>query len=235
MNFIIAPGHGEIFQGCLYTHEGVKTNLLIEGIPGQGFDALTKLRYEEDPAPFNAAVLNLLQRYAPPIYANVDPEQFGAIGPQHLIQGAITPTVRRAYADLGNGKFAMAVGDVHIVNDPIIGQGANTASHSAWTLGEEIMTHTAFNEAFCKQVEQKLLDYALPVTNWSNAFLQPPPPHIIGLLINAMQNKTVATAFADGFNTPDAMWNVISNPEKTEAFIQEHRLARGSVVMQIDK
>ena len=222
MNFVIAPGQGEIFQGCLYTAEGLRSNLLLEGIPGQEFDVLTRLRYEDNPAQFNATVIELLQRHAPPVYANIDPETFGAVRAQDLIQGAITPTVRRAYADLGNKKFALAIGDVHIVNDPIIGQGANTASHSAWTVGEAILTHHSFDEEFCKQVEQDLLSYALSVTNWSNAFLQPPPPHVIGLLVNAALQKSLATAFVDGFNTPDMTWAMLSNPMNTEAFIQDH-------------
>ena len=51
---------------------------------------------------------------------------------------AITPTARAGYIRLGNGRCVVALGDAHVVNDPIIGQGANTAVHAAWTLGAAI-------------------------------------------------------------------------------------------------
>ena len=38
--------------------------------------------------------------------------------------------------DLGDGKFAIAAGDVHCTFDPMLGQGANLASYSAFILGE---------------------------------------------------------------------------------------------------
>ena len=69
---------------------------------------------------------------------------------------AVTPTVRRGYTVLDNGKCIMAIGDVHVVNDPLIAQGANSASYSAWVLSEAILEDAPLDERFCQQAEQRI-------------------------------------------------------------------------------
>jgi hypothetical protein len=44
---------------------------------------------------------------------------------------------------------------MHILNDPIIAQGANTASRCAWVLGEALR-RIPLDEAFCRETEQQL-------------------------------------------------------------------------------
>ena len=137
--YTISPGQGEIFQLPMTTREGRVCSLLMEGVPGQAFEAILHRRYEDDPEGFEATALDLLRKHAPPIYELVDPKEFGVTRPLDVLQGAITPTVRRGYTPLGNGKFALAVGDMHLQNDPLLGQGANTASKCAWILGEALL------------------------------------------------------------------------------------------------
>lgn len=222
MNFVISPGHGEIFQGTLHTANGPLTNLLIEGIPGGEIDQVIQMRYEDDPTAFELHVLDMLRRHAPPVYANIEPEEFGVVGPMEILQGAITPTVRRPYAPLPNGKYAVAIGDIFVTNDPILGQGANAAVHSAWVMGEHILKTSHFDETFCKGAEEEMWQYAKAVTEWSNAFLQPPPPHMIGLMIAAAQCQPLANAFADNFTVPQLQWEILSGPARTEAFIKTY-------------
>src|ERR1041384_523231 len=100
---------------------------------------MTRLRYEDNPRHFEITALALLREHAPSIYNRIDLRAFGLTRPLDLLQGAITPMVRQGYARLENGRFAMAIGDVHVVNDPLIAQGGNTASHSAWALGQAIL------------------------------------------------------------------------------------------------
>ena len=223
MGFNIIPGYGEIFENQFLTLDGYATGVLIEAIPGGGFDHLTRLRYEDDPAAFNAAVLAVVRDYAPDTYSRTDPATFALTGALNTLSGAVTPIARRGWAPLAGGKFAMAVGDAHITHDPLTGQGANAASRGAFTLAELVLAQARaggrFDEAFCAGAEQKLWDDARAVTDWSNAFLQPPPPHAIGPLVAAAQNQAVANAFADNFNDPKRQWAVLSSPDATAAFI----------------
>jgi 2-polyprenyl-6-methoxyphenol hydroxylase-like FAD-dependent oxidoreductase len=165
-------------------------------------------------------VLDLLRDHAPAFYARVDPAAFALARPLDLCHAAITPTVRRGYIPLANGRFAMALGDAHTVIDPLIGQGANTASHSAWVLGEAIRDSRGFDEAFCQRVEQRICAYALPVSELCNSQLQPPKPHAVELLVAATHNKAIAKIYANRGNYPDRFWEIVSSPERTADFLR---------------
>jgi hypothetical protein len=116
----------------------------------------------------------------------------------------------------------VALGDAHVLNDPITGQGANTASHAAWVLGEAIRNGGAtFDEAFCRRVEQQIWAYAQPVTEACNARLRPAPAHAVELFEAAAHHKAIADAHANGFNHPHAFWEIQSSPERTAAFLKQ--------------
>jgi 2-polyprenyl-6-methoxyphenol hydroxylase-like FAD-dependent oxidoreductase len=216
-NAVVNRGHGEILSFPLFSFHPGLTALGIEMMPGGGFSALAQVKFETHPREFEAAVLGLLRDYAPGIYARVDRERFGVAGPLDVGHAAITPTVRRGYARLGNGRLVVALGDAHIVMDPVTGQGANKASHAAWVLGEAIRDAGAFDEEFCRRVEARMCEYALPVSDACNARLQPAPPHVGKLLVAAMQHQAIADFYTDGFNHPDHVWKVLSSAERTES------------------
>jgi hypothetical protein len=219
LSFSVSPGSGEVFQSPIFSFDGRVSGLLFEGIPGGPFEPLVGLRYEDDPRAFEATVLDLLRTHAPAIYERVDPSEFSLTRPVDLLQGAITPTVRQAWVRLESGTYAIAVGDAWVVNDPLTGQGANLGSHSAWTLAEAICRDLVYDELFCRQVEERMWEMAGPVTAWSNAFLQPPPPHILDLLAAASTDKAVADALVRGYADPLAMWRRVATPQRAAAFL----------------
>jgi hypothetical protein len=114
----------------------------------------------------------------------------------------------------------LAVGDAHVVMDPLTGQGANKASHAAWVVGEAIREGGPYDEAFCASVEQRMWAYALPVSDACNARLQPPPPHVQQLLAGAAQRQTVADFYTYGFNHPDEYWRIMSDASRTSLVLQ---------------
>jgi 2-polyprenyl-6-methoxyphenol hydroxylase-like FAD-dependent oxidoreductase len=221
-NMIIVPGQGEILVLPIYSFEPNLTGLAFEAVPGGAFETIYTMRYQDDPRRFETTMLDLLREYAPTIADRIDPQAFKLARSLDLLQGAITPTVRRSYVQLKSGKFALALGDTHVLNDPILGQGANTASHSAWQVGEAIRAGQLYDEAFCQQLEQRMWDYARPVTEWNNAMLQPPPPHVIEFMVAAAQNPQIANVFSNFFNNPRRGWEVFSNPANTAALLRQH-------------
>jgi 2-polyprenyl-6-methoxyphenol hydroxylase-like FAD-dependent oxidoreductase len=218
----MAPGHGEIFVFPLFSFEPHLTGIGIEIIPGGAFEVLRHMRYEDDPQRFNTAVLGLLRNHAPAVYARVDPYAFALARPLDLGHAAITPTVRRGYIQLSNGRLAIALGDAHVLIDPVTGQGANTASHAAWVLGEAIRDGHTYDEAFCRRFEQQICAYALPVSEACNARLRRPQPHAIELAIAAMHNQAIADLYGDGFNHPDRFWEIASSAERTAALLKQY-------------
>jgi flavin-dependent dehydrogenase len=219
----ITPGTGEILALPLFSFEQGLTGIAFEMTPGSGFEPLKQLRYEDDPQRFDAHVLELLREYAPVLYARVDHKSFGLTRPLDLCHAAITPTVRRGYAQLPNGRLVVALGDTHVVNDPLTGQGANAASHAAWVLAEAICAGGEFDQAWCQQAEQQMWTYTGPVTEACNARLRPPAPHAAQLLGVAAQYKTVANMYADNFHNPARFWEIVSSPERTAALIEQAR------------
>jgi 2-polyprenyl-6-methoxyphenol hydroxylase-like FAD-dependent oxidoreductase len=224
----ISPGNGEIFQAPFTTFNERVCSILFEGIPGRAFEALMRMRYEDDPEKFEATVLELLRKHAPPIYERVKLKEFGVLRPLDVLQGAVTPTVRHGYTPLADGKFAMALGDMHILNDPIIAQGANTASKCAWLLGEALLEDRQLDESFCRETEQQLWEAGRAATEWTNMILQPPPPYMIELFAAAAQNRVLADELTENFNEPEHNWEIFNNPEGAAAFLARHTLQRYS-------
>jgi hypothetical protein len=221
----IVPGIGEILAIPIYSFEEGLTGIGVEAIPGSTFEKITQQNADADLGALSLEVLDLLRQHAPNLYARVDSTAFAITNPQDWLTGAITPTVRQGYAPLGAGKFAVALGDAHVLNDPLIGQGANTASHSAWLLAELICKQQdhakPFDGAFCQRAEARVWEHAGPVTALTNERLRPPPPHFLGLLSRANRNQALANAFSEFFNTPEKYWQVVSSPEATAAFIRQ--------------
>ena len=219
LSFNISPGAGEVFQSPVFSFDGRVSGVLFEGIPGGPFEPLVHMPYEDDPAAFEAEVLRLIREHAPSIYERVDQAEFGLTRPVDLLQGAITPTVRKPWLRHESGIYAIAVGDAWVVNDPLTGQGANLGSNCAWVLADAILTDSVYDELFCRQVEDRMWQMAGPVTEWSNAFLQPPPEHVLELLGAATVDKAVADALIGGFADPQAMWRRLATPERAARFL----------------
>jgi 2-polyprenyl-6-methoxyphenol hydroxylase-like FAD-dependent oxidoreductase len=227
---IVNRGHGEILEFPLLSFEPGLTALGIEAVNGGGFTGLSrfhKSRFDEQRSEFEAAVLALLRDYAPSVYARVDPKRFAVARPLDIGYVAITPTVRRGYVRLSNGRTVLALGDAHITMDPVTGQGANKASHAACVAGAAICEATAFDEDFCARVAQQMCDYALPVSDACNARLMPAPPHVVDLLMAAAQHQPVADFYAGGFNHPDRYWHIVSRPDRTQSI--KRRLIDGAL------
>lgn len=163
-----------------------------------------------------------MREHAPLTYERINPREFGVLRPEDIIQGAITPTVRKGCAPLGNGKFALALGDVHITVDPIIAQGANNASRCAWILGEALVEDQPPDENFCRAIEQKLWEASRAACEWTNAVLQPPPPFAIEVFAAAAQNPAIADEIVQNFNLPERNWEIFSSPQNAANFLQKH-------------
>lgn len=211
----LCPGGGEIFANPFRSPVGPVHVLMIEAVPGGPLEPITRMRREDDPAGFDRAMLELLARYAPGVRERVEPGRFGLTRPVDLLQGAVTPVVRNGWARLADDRFAVAVGDAWVLNDPIVGQGANLGSRSAFLLADAILAGPPYDEAFCRAAHAAMWEAARPVVEWTNAFLQPPPPHATDLLAAAAREQQVADAFIDNFNDPATMWHVLSDPAHT--------------------
>jgi hypothetical protein len=231
VSFNISPGHGEVFQAPFYSFAGRVSTIFVEAVPGGGMERIVDQRYDDDPGAFEALLLDLLREHAPRVYKRIDRAEFGLTGPLDVLQGAVTPTVRKGYAPLSNEKYALAIGDVHVLNDPILGQGANAASHAARVAGEAIeqaaRRSERYDEAFCRTVEARIWAPAQPVTEWTNAALHPPAPHVLEVFKAAAHDKDIADEVVDNFNAPARNWAIFESPESARAYLRSRKQAAG--------
>lgn len=217
----LSLGQGELLELPITSSEGFATALLFENIPGGDLEVLADIRYEDDPAEFNRVVLEKLREHYPMCFERVDHASFELQGPTDLLQGALTPVVREDYVRLSSGRYALAMGDAHCVVDPVNGQGANSASYSAWVIGHAILEDYAFDERFCRRVARERESFVTGVSDWTNMILNP-EPHVVELLGAMAQSKPLCDAYTQNFNHPDRQWDALASPERTAAFIARY-------------
>ncbi|AXB44764.1 styrene monooxygenase/indole monooxygenase family protein [Amycolatopsis albispora] len=221
LDLYFLPGIGEILRIPFLSRLGPAHVLAFEAVPGGPLEPPAHLDADADPDGFRREVLRLVAEHAPSLRERIDTTRFDLVAPGELAQGGVTPVVRRQWAQLGDGTCALAIGDAWITNDPLTAQGANLGSHTAFTLAELIASANGpLDAGFCRAASARLWEHARHVVEWSNAFLAPPPPHVVELFGRAAEDKRIADAFVSGFHDPVAMWAVLSSPEGVDAFVQ---------------
>ncbi|MEY9881795.1 styrene monooxygenase subunit StyA [Bradyrhizobium sp. USDA 329] len=216
----VSPGHGEMIVIPTITFGGIANALLMENVPGGDMEELATLSYDDNPKHFLKVLLGKLEKHHPTTYDRIDTARFDLAQPQDLLQGGVVPTVRNTVVEFDDGKCAIALGDVHAIVDPMMGQGANVASYAAFVLGEEIVNADALDSRLCEKIDLKRQDRVLAASRWTNVMLQP-PTEALGMLIGAMsQIPALANEFTENFNYPDRQWDRISTPQRIQAWIE---------------
>ena len=114
---------------------GFATALLFENIPGGDLEVLADIGYDEDPRGHDETVLRKLEAALPDVLRARRHRGVPPPGPHRSAPGRAYAGRARGLCRLDSGTFALAMGDAHCVVDPVNGQGANSASYSAWVIG----------------------------------------------------------------------------------------------------
>ncbi|MEV8453040.1 styrene monooxygenase/indole monooxygenase family protein [Streptomyces sp. NPDC052095] len=214
----LVPGVGELFVMPTLTTSGRADILFWEGVPGGPIDVFQGIK---DPAEHLETTLALMEKFLPWEYARATKvELTDANG---TLAGRYAPTVRKPIGRLPGGGLVLGVADVVVANDPITGQGSNSASKCANAYLDSIVEHgdREFDEAWMQGTFDRYWDTAQHVVKWTNAMLGVPPEHVLNLIGAAGQLQPVADRFANGFNDPADFENFFFDPEKTNAYLAE--------------
>ncbi|WP_327353453.1 styrene monooxygenase/indole monooxygenase family protein [Streptomyces sp. NBC_01304] len=214
----LVPGVGELFVMPTLTTSGRADILFWEGIPGGPLDVF---RGVKDPAEHLSLTLELMEKFTPWEYARATKVELTDAG--GTLAGRYAPTVRNPIGRLPGGGAVLGVADVVVANDPITGQGSNSAAKCAASYLDSIVSHGdgAFDEAWMQSAFDRYWATAQHVTKWTNAMLAPPPEHILNLIGAAGDLQPVADRFANGFNDPSDFENFFYEPEKANAYLGE--------------
>ena len=226
VTFHISPGAGEMIEIPTWTEGGLATAMVIENHFGSPLEALATTPYADDPKAYVRLMLDLYRQHYPGCFERVDVGEFDLVtGPKDIVQGGVTPVVRRSHTVLDDGTVAIALGDAHATVDPIMGQGANVASHAAWVLGEEIVAREVYDARFVEHVDRRREDRVLSATRWSNFMMETltaPTPEFQEFLGALSQGGSLTDEFTDDFNRPERAWDHFATPERTEAWMARH-------------
>ncbi|MEU6978823.1 MULTISPECIES: styrene monooxygenase/indole monooxygenase family protein [unclassified Streptomyces] len=212
----VVPGVGELFVMPTLTTSGRADILFWEGVPGGPVDAFKGVK---DPSEHLALTLELMERFTPWEYARATKVELTDAG--GTLAGRYAPTVRNPVGQLPSGGLVLGVADVVVANDPITGQGSNSAAKCAAAYLAAIVEHgdREFDESWMRATFERYWQTARHVTKWTNAMLAPPPEHVLNLLGAAGGLQPVADRFANGFDDPADFENFFFDPEKTAAYL----------------
>jgi len=117
-----------------------------------------------------------------------------------ILAGRFAPTVRKPVCKLPSGNFALGMGDVVVTNDPITGQGSNTASKAAAIYMKRIAERgdKPFDAQWMQETFDIFWDYAQWVVRWTNSLLVPPAPQVLQLMGAASQIPPLARRTHEG-------------------------------------
>ncbi|MYW00002.1 styrene monooxygenase/indole monooxygenase family protein [Streptomyces sp. SID3343] len=214
----VIPGIGELYYLPGLTVSGPCEIILVEAIPGGPLDRFAGVR---DPREHWARTLELIRTYAPWDYERTrGAELTDELG---VLSGAFTPVVRHPVAELPSGGIALGIADVVVANDPITGQGANSAARAAAVYLAAIVEHgdRPFDRDWMQQTFERFWDYARHSVKFTTALLAPPPEHVVQLLAAGNEHQAVADRVARAIDTPSDFENFLYEPDKTHAYLRE--------------
>lgn len=222
VNFNLIPGVGEYFVFPALTNTGPCDIMVFEGIPGGPMDCWADVK---TPAEHLAKSKWILETFLPWEARRCDDVRL--TDDNGRLVGRFAPTVRKPVGRLPSGAVVLGMGDVVCLNDPITGQGSNNAAKCAQAYFEAIAAQgdAPFDAAFMQVAFDSFWAYASHVVNWTNALLQPPPPHVLEVLGAAGAVPAVAKRFVNGFNDPRDYANFFMTPEKAAAYLERELVA----------
>jgi hypothetical protein len=206
----LVPGVGEFFVIPGLTTSGPCHNLLIEAIPGGPLDCWDDVGTAEEHLARTRECLERILPWEAARFANAQVSDANA-----SLRGRFAPTVRQPIGTLPSGRAVLGMADTVVLNDPITGQGSNNAAKCATAYLNSILAHgdAPFDAAWMQATFDDFWQYAAYVTGWTNAFLAPPPPHVIDILGAASQAPALAERFVNGFNHPPSFFPWLVDPD----------------------
>jgi hypothetical protein len=218
VNFNLIPTVGEYFVFPALTVTGPCDIMVFEGVPGGPMDCWKDVT---TPAEHLAASKRILDAFLP--WEAERCRDVELTDDNGILAGALTPVVRKPIGRLKSGAVVLGMADAVCLNDPITGQGSNNASKAAKVYLDAILHHgdAPFDAAFMQATFDAFWSDAQFVTGWTNAMLQPPPPHVLNLMGSAQRFPALADRIANCFDQPADLFPWFAVPEEAERYLKQ--------------
>jgi len=199
VDFNLAPGVGEYFVFPALTTTGSCYIMVFEGVPGGPMDCWNDVKTPEQHLKRSKEILDKIFPWEGERCRHIELTDNNGI-----LSGRFPPTVRKPVCRLPNGSMVLGMADVVATNDPITGQGSNTAAKAATIYLASILErgNKPFDAPWMQKTFDAFWDYAQWVVRWTNSLLTPPAPQVLQLMGAASQIPPLAHKIANGFNNP---------------------------------
>ncbi len=190
-------GVGECFSCPALTVDGPCDIVVVEGVPGGPLDAWDDL---PTPEAHLERLRELLAAHFPAEAMRI--RDASLVDDRSVLQGRITPAVRRPVGVLPSGATVLGMADVVVLNDPLTSQGSNNATKSASFYLEAITAHEgAFDAGWMERTFDNFWrGWAKWATDWTNSWLRPALPHQRDVVDAATRHPAVAEQIVAGFD-----------------------------------
>lgn len=217
----VVPGVGEFFTFPGLTVSGPCQMMVFEGVVGGPMDKWTDVGSPDEQL---GRSLEILEEHFPHEAKNFADARLTDDGATLL--GRITPTVRSAVGDLGNGRLVFGLGDAVLLNDPLTGQGSNNATLAAKYYLDSIVRRG--HQPFDKQWMERTFDefwrgWGQWAVAWTNDMLKARREHQHAVLAEAAEHPALASSIAGGFDDPRTFYPWWFDPAAAAEFVQARK------------
>ncbi|MFB6890257.1 styrene monooxygenase/indole monooxygenase family protein [Kitasatospora sp. NPDC056327] len=210
------PGLGELYLQPALTLSGRCDILLWEALPGSPLDCFG----DRPPGGEQLRRMRELMAFHLPweaeLWAEAEPTDAGA-----SLYGAITPVVRRPVARTTGGVPVLGIGDAVVVNDPITGQGANSAALAADAYLRAVLERgdAPFTEEWMTALFEEFWDRHARHGVALTAALLTMPDHLQAVFAAAAAHEPVARRLASTYASPADHADWLATADLTAAYL----------------
>jgi 2-polyprenyl-6-methoxyphenol hydroxylase-like FAD-dependent oxidoreductase len=210
----IVPGVGEYFVGPALTLDGPCWTMCFEAIPGGPMDLFGDVS-ADDPDRWLQRCRDVLSRFMP--WEAERCERIRLTDPLGTLKGAVTPVVRERVGLLPSGRLVLGIGDAVVLNDPLVGQGANCAAKGATGVLRELVARRGddVEEGWLRGTGDAYWESARWSTAFTNMMLRA-PAHIPEVLAAAAESPALADVLANGTNDPSTLFPWIATADRAQ-------------------
>jgi 2-polyprenyl-6-methoxyphenol hydroxylase-like FAD-dependent oxidoreductase len=208
---------GEYFVGPALTLSGSCWTMCLEAIPGGPMDVFRDASLD-DGAAWLQLCKEVLERHFP-----WEAERCARVrltDPKGTLKGALTPVVRERAGRLPSGAPFLGVGDAVVLNDPLVGQGANNAAKGVTLVTRELAARgdEPYDEDWLRHVGDLYWQRMRWSTRFTNMMLDP-PPHVALVFDAGARAAAFANVLANGTNEPATLFPWLETEEGVRAYL----------------
>jgi hypothetical protein len=215
-SYNIMQGAGELIMSPFLSKDKERIfYILFEALPGGPLDFFDKEMGAEKAL---EKAKGFLKYNYPELFEMIKNSEL--CGADEWVCGALTPYVRKPVGKLPSGNVVMPIGDLLILNDPVMAQGLNGASKLARFLAQQITPEAEFTEEWINEVFAKYWATAKYNNEITYSMLEGPQPHQQQLLGAASQNDSIANDFVNGIGSAVSMFPWFGDAEEAQKYLE---------------